>query len=427
MSAQRMQLGPFFSGGALLGGVKLYAFEAGTTTPRSLWADRDQTTPLSHPFIADSAGILNFFADGLYKLVICGPNSTGPSHDILYTLDNWSILDTTGSSLDEGPTITASSTIAVGPYVWAHIVGSATIAAITGSIPFFWAVFDGTPILQHSSVLILPGGADRQVQTGECLFFLNDGGGVWRLASWWGPRQQPAVVASASMTPPPPGSLLEITGSTNISTIAPRYPGYEWTGYFTNAAGCNLIASSDLVTPWGVDYRTIPQEMIRFVQVSGTAWLCYSLNGPRERTGQSINWSGLVDPPGFLSENGAAVSRTTYSGLFAVIGTTYGAGDGSTTFNVPDSRGRVDIMLDGGANRITSASVGGANANTLGGTGGAQTHTLTIAEIPSHGLHGVSGNQDFGMSGTRDWGSIGGGGAHSNTQPWIAKKRYIRF
>lgn len=427
MSAQRMQLGPFFRNGVLLGGVKLYAFEAGTSTPRPLWADREQTINLTHPFPADASGILNFFADGLYKLVICGPTSTGPSDDVLYTLDNWSIVDTTGSSLAEGTPITAASTIQVGPHVWAHIVGSATIAAISGSIPFFWAVFDGSPTLLHSTILRLPDGVNRQVQPGECLFFLNEGGGVWRLASWWAPRQQAVMAASAILTPPTNGSLVEVTGSTNITAILPRYPGYEWTGYFTNAAGCNLIASGTMLTPWGVDYRTVQNELLRFVQVSDTAWRIYSLNGPKEQTGQSINWTGIGDPIGFLPEDGSAVSRTTYSGLFAVIGTTYGAGDGTTTFNVPDSRGRVDIMIDLGAGRITSASVGGTNANTLGGTGGAQTHTLTMAEIPTHGSHVVSGSQNFGTSGTRGLGDLGGGGAHSNTQPWIAKKRYIRF
>lgn len=427
MTALRMQLGPFFRSGALLGGVKLYAFEAGTSTPRPLWADRDQTITLPHPFVADSAGILNFFADGLYKLVLCGPTSTGPSDDVLYTLDQWSILDPTGASLSEGPPLTASSVMAVGPQVWAHVVGSATITALTGSIPFFWAVFDGTPVLQHSSTLILPGGVDRQVQAGETAMFLNDGDGVWRMASWWVPRKQPTITATSVLTPPPAESLIELTGSVTITSILPRYPGYEWTGYFTNLLGCNLQASAMLHTPWGVDYRTVENELIRFVQISDTAWACYSLNGPREQTGQTINWAGTGDPVGFLPEDGSAVSREVYSGLFAVIGTTYGAGDGTTTFNVPDSRGRVDIMLDGGAGRITAASTGGANANTLGGTGGSQTHTLTTAEMPSHGLHGISGNQNFGTGGSHNWGNIGGGGAHSNTQPWIAKKRYIRF
>ena len=89
--------------------------------------------------------------------------------------------------------------------------------------------------------------------------------------------------------------------------------------------------------------------------------------------GGSIEGYWTTAPAGYLLENGAAVSRTTYADLFAVIGTTYGAGNGSTTFNLPDSRGRV------GVNR--SADV---EFNALGQKSGAKTHILTIAQLASH-------------------------------------------
>ncbi len=92
---------------------------------------------------------------------------------------------------------------------------------------------------------------------------------------------------------------------------------------------------------------------------------------------------------------GQAVSRTTYAALYAVIGTTFGAGDGSTTFNLPDCRGRAAFGLDnmGGsaANRVTSG-VSGVPGTTLGGSGGdqhAQTDTITSVSTvtdPGH-LH----------------------------------------
>lgn len=84
-------------------------------------------------------------------------------------------------------------------------------------------------------------------------------------------------------------------------------------------------------------------------------------------------FAGSSAPTGYLVCNGTAVSRTTYSALFAITSTTYGVGDGSTTFNLPDLRTRVPV---------------GKNASgtftTLGATGGAETHTLLTAEIPSH-------------------------------------------
>jgi len=133
-------------------------------------------------------------------------------------------------------------------------------------------------------------------------------------------------------------------------------------------------------------------------------------------------FAGTTTPAHMLVTDGSAVSRTTYADLYSVIGTTYGAGDGSTTFTLPDTRGRSIIHVDGAANRITAASTNGANADTLGGTGGTETHTLTIAEIPAHGSHLGAISSGYGFSGTnpRPVESVGGGGAHSVTSPWIA-------
>lgn len=98
-------------------------------------------------------------------------------------------------------------------------------------------------------------------------------------------------------------------------------------------------------------------------------------------TGSMIVFAGASAPGGWLLCNGQAISRSTYSDLFAVIGTTYGAGNGSTTFNLPDLRGRAavgrDTMGAGAAGRISGAT-------TLGGSGGAQNHTLTAAQMPVH-------------------------------------------
>jgi microcystin-dependent protein len=76
-------------------------------------------------------------------------------------------------------------------------------------------------------------------------------------------------------------------------------------------------------------------------------------------------------PTGWLLCDGSAVSRTTYAALFAAIGTTFGVGNGSTTFNVPNLRGRVIAGFDSGQ----------AEFNVLGMTGGAKTHSHTLSSV----------------------------------------------
>ena len=93
-------------------------------------------------------------------------------------------------------------------------------------------------------------------------------------------------------------------------------------------------------------------------------------------TGAILDFGGSEAPLGFLLCDGAAVSRTTYSNLFAVVGETYGQGDGTTTFNVPDFRRRVSV----GAGGTASTTLG----NAVGSSGGEETHQLSEAEMPSH-------------------------------------------
>jgi microcystin-dependent protein len=104
-------------------------------------------------------------------------------------------------------------------------------------------------------------------------------------------------------------------------------------------------------------------------------------------SGAVFPYAGISQPSGYLFCYGQAISRSTYSDLFSAIGTTYGSGDFTTTFNLPDLRGRVvagqDDMGGSSANRLTGAS-GGVNGDTLGAAGGDEGHQLTAAQLAAH-------------------------------------------
>lgn len=108
---------------------------------------------------------------------------------------------------------------------------------------------------------------------------------------------------------------------------------------------------------------------------TGTAWLRM---GPPELATPAgmIGFTAASTPPaGWLVRDGAAVSRTTYAALFAAIGTTWGPGDGSTTFNLPDARGRVDMGSGAGP---------GLTARTIGQKPGGESLPAHEHSIPAH-------------------------------------------
>jgi microcystin-dependent protein len=100
-------------------------------------------------------------------------------------------------------------------------------------------------------------------------------------------------------------------------------------------------------------------------------------------TATIVPWSSASVPSGFLECDGSAVSRTTYATLFGIVGTTYGVGDGATTFNVPDLADNVPV---GKSNNKALASTGGANTVASAGNVGGSTAnaTLSTAQLASH-------------------------------------------
>jgi microcystin-dependent protein len=173
----------------------------------------------------------------------------------------------------------------------------------------------------------------------------------------------------------------------------------------------------------------IPGAMLQNQSVGTPQLADAAVTAPKQAPGLSMPagsmamFAGSSAPSGWLLCQGQAVNRTANAALFAAIGTTWGAGDGSTTFNVPDLRGRAPI----GAGTGPSLS-----ARALGATGGAETHVLSIAEMPAHthtfGTSGSGGGgiTSGGQSAPQNTSSQGGGAAHNNMQPFAVVNYIIK-
>jgi len=131
-----------------------------------------------------------------------------------------------------------------------------------------------------------------------------------------------------------------------------------------------------------------------FVQVNGTP------------TGGLMMWPTAVPPANWLICNGAAVSRATYATLFAVVGTTFGVGDGSTTFNLP--------------NYVDRLPIGAGSSYSVNSQGGSATTTLTTNELPAHS-HSASSSSSSSSTFTGSAGTTGTTNIdHNHNESWAA-------
>lgn len=178
----------------------------------------------------------------------------------------------------------------------------------------------------------------------------------------------------------------DAAGTEDYRVRISRAPGADGALTITNtgAGGVNLVPGAGGFTVDGTGLDPIPFGII-------------------------AAFGGASAPTGWLLCYGQNVSRTTYASLFTAISTTWGVGDGSTTFTLPDLRGRViagqDNMGGSSANRLTGLS-GGVNGDTLAASGGAESHTLTEAQLAAHD-HAVDPPNTTSAS----------GGSHSHTFP----------
>lgn len=207
----------------------------------------------------------------------------------------------------------------------------------------------------------------------------------------------------------------------SLNTALPSQPGHAWEFLQTDGTNANWwTPTADSILP----NQTWNSWKVLSTDGTNSSWQIQGI------TGEIKIWSTNTAPTWYLLCDGSAVSRTTYGWLFTVISTTYGTGDWSTTFNLPNLKGRIPVGRDSWQTEF----------DTLAETGGAKTHTLIESEMPAHTHTSATRwaywppysqvrlevtTTDY-SNGSTITSATGWGWAHNNLQPYIVLNYIIK-
>lgn len=220
---------------------------------------------------------------------------------------------------------------------------------------------------------------------------LNNGNGAWKATGYYYANQNvfgKVAVGSSTIEADSTRDTLTLEAGNNITLTA------DTTNDKVTIAASSVVAQE--LTQTQYDALTSTQknsDTIYFINDDGLDSE-YTIVSDSVPIGAIQAYGGSTAPYGWLICDGSAVSRTTYSALFSVIGTTYGTGNGSTTFNLPDLKGRTLVG-------VGNSGATGATSHTLGQKAGEETHALNQTELPSHS-HTVMLDTDYVSGGATD-------------------------
>jgi len=307
--AAKMQF--FAASGIPLAGGLLYTYAAGTTTPSATYTDSSGGTANSNPIVLDARGEANvWLGAATYKFKLCDSTNTE-----IWTVDNIS-----------APTSALSPVLSGNVTVSSNSSGAALKVTQTGTGAIFVAQNSADPNLIP---FIVNASNNVGIQTsapGAALDVANNGA-IWLSNSG---------VARSIISADGSNSYYSAEGARSIVLKA------NGTTLFTINT-TNATATIPII---------LPADPTTALQASTKQYVDTLTGAP---AGIIMAFAGSTAPTGFLACDGSAVLRATYATLFAAIGTTWGAGNGTTTFNVPDLRG---TFLRGTGTNATGSSSG---------------------------------------------------------------------
>ena len=339
--------------GIPLAGGLLYTYAAGSTTPQATYTDSTSSTANSNPIVLDSRGEANIWLSGsTYKFTLCDANNTE-----IWTVDNIAAPSTALS-----PVFTSNVTIST------DSAGPALLITQTGAGAAIRVQDSADP---DSSPFVVDTSGQVGIGTATPSNALDVAGGAIQISTSGGTAR---TVMSADST----DSIFSINDDRNFTVK-------------TNTATRLTINSTAATSTVPVVLPSAPTTTLQ----AATKGYVDGLTGAP--AGVIMAFAGTTAPTGFLSCDGSAISRTTYATLFAAIGTTWGAGNGSTTFNVPDLRG---MFMRGTGTNGTGSSSGAVGPSV--GTYAADTylnHSHTATSTDSGHTHQVTSNSNAGGGG----------------------------